>query len=204
MDSAPADRYGPGRNFTAPCLRTLGRLSFHRVGCGANRPSANIWVGARRYSPPIGSGSAPSDPRRTNHIGNLGIRKSVKIRKIEKACSNHPIANPTSSRHNHPGQNNRSGEHADSRRQRVPADRPSHGRSGRFPPWKACPGEPGFTHEVPGRPNLPKISFEPHWGRTLETLSCRREQSGNNALAVREGRSDPASWGGSSRWLPCR
>ena len=204
MNSAPAGRNGPGRNFTAPCLRTLGRLSFHRAGCGANRPSANIWVGARRCSLPAGSGSAPSYPCRSNHIGNLGIRKSAKIRKIEKACSNHPIATPTYSRYHHPAQGTRSGKHADSRRQRVPADRPSHGRPGRFPPWKACRSEPGLTHEGPGRPSLPKNSFEPHWGRTLETLSCRSEQSGINALAVREGRSDPASWAGQSRWLPCR
>ena len=118
MDSAPADRYGSGRNFTAPCLRILGRLSFHRAGCGANRPSANIWVGARRYSLPAGSGSAPSDPCRSNHIGNLGIRKSVKIRKIEKACFNHSIATRVSWMDHDPPQHSRSGKNADGRRYR--------------------------------------------------------------------------------------
>ncbi|MGA2060926.1 MAG: hypothetical protein ABSG67_10625 [Thermoguttaceae bacterium] len=40
----------------------------------------------------LGSGSVPSDPCRTYYIGNRGIRKPEKIRKIEKVRSNQPIS----------------------------------------------------------------------------------------------------------------
>jgi hypothetical protein len=40
----------------------------------------------------LGCGSVPSDPCRTYYIGNRGIRKPEKIRKIEKVRSNQPIS----------------------------------------------------------------------------------------------------------------
>jgi hypothetical protein len=37
----------------------------------------------------VGRGSAPSDPRLSYHIGNPGIRKQAKIRKMAKPESSH-------------------------------------------------------------------------------------------------------------------
>jgi len=45
----------------------------------------------------LGCGSVPSDPCRTYYIGNRGIRKPEKIRKIEKVRSNQPISIPSNS-----------------------------------------------------------------------------------------------------------
>jgi hypothetical protein len=38
----------------------------------------------------VGRGSAPSDPRLSYHIGNPGIRKQAKIRKMANPESSHP------------------------------------------------------------------------------------------------------------------
>jgi hypothetical protein len=54
----------------------------------------------------MGCGSAPSDPRRNYYIGNLGIRKPEKIRKIGNAWFAHPITNYSVAIYNHPANYN--------------------------------------------------------------------------------------------------
>ena len=80
-----------GRALLAP-VRPVDLLpslapSFPLPSGAASHPQA-IWVGALVR---IGSGSAPSDPRRTYYIGNQGNRKPEKIRKIGKVSFNQSI-----------------------------------------------------------------------------------------------------------------
>jgi len=78
----------------------------------SNRPAnpvsgtATLWVGAIRNSQLRGCGSAPSDPRRIYIIGNLGIRKPEKIRKIGNAWFAHPITNYSAAIYNRPANYN--------------------------------------------------------------------------------------------------
>ncbi len=65
--------------------------SFALARVGQPSGSAGIWVGAIRNSLDLAVVQLPLTPRRTNYIGNLGIRKPEKIRKIGKVWFNHPI-----------------------------------------------------------------------------------------------------------------
>lgn len=168
-----------GRNPSlAPCLRNARPWSIHRAGCGASRPSADAWVGAQVRFASLGSGSAPSDPRLIYHIGNRGIRKSAKIRKIEKACFSQPISNPTTTRHNHPVDGLAEGKTL----QDSPSSTADDGLVGMtHQAWSPLQHAPLCTSLPIGTTSgarYPMISFDSSWATTLESFSCCRDRNG--------------------------
>lgn len=117
----------------------------------------------------------------------------MKIRKIEKPCSDRPITNPETTRHNHP---------ADPRGERAMTD----GRRGRrhrkpIKVWTLWHVSPLRGRAVPGRlctssasgNTHPKVSFDSERLATLETFSNRNggldcaifNESANSAVYTR-------------------
>ena len=143
----------------------------------------------------LGCGSAPSDPRRTNYIGNQGIRKPEKIRKIEKACFNQPISINSDSfrtiqaeydRQGRDEQTAARGEH-EINRQGVAFKAGSplcslHSRAwlARSPSWKRA---------------FCLITSNPYGGATLERFSDRNEQSDECGRNGNDSRNDSRKTG---------
>ncbi len=91
--SCLATRVRPGRDFKP---HACGSAAVGRSFLSAPSRSTihkQLGRGLTLLASCLGCGSAPSDPRHTPFIGNPGIRKSVKIRKIGKAYSNRPTSN---------------------------------------------------------------------------------------------------------------
>ena len=133
-----------------------------------------------------GCGSAPSDPRRTYLIGNPGIRKSVKIRKIGKASFNLPIENHrlwTQSDRIHPTTLEKPAEEAHLHRTR-PTTSFRQSLSDMFPPnFDSPPSGAGRTWSA-GRRSHPMISFELTGPLTLETFT---DHDGDGSIGGRDG-----------------
>lgn len=123
----------------------------------------------------LGWDSSPSDPRHTFQIGNLGIRKSVKIRKIGKACSNLSTRHLETTRYDHPKWLAASERKVQMIRRQMAPDLeawPSSAES----PLRGWSTRDSFPHPFGRGTSLPMISFDSPRGRTLETFSDRSEQ----------------------------
>jgi hypothetical protein len=122
----------------------------------------------------------------------------VKIRKIEKEGSSQLIANPKTSRYNHPPNAIRRGE---SPRQSVfaTADRPVQAEPLRHdtPPWP-IPG-PTAIHRVRRGTGLLKINFDSKQPATLESFSRHGERSDRSTDDRLAGCDDLASLGRRTR-----
>ena len=160
----------------------LARSSLRRAG-SSSRPTGSPQASGSGPSVirfVVGCGSAPSDPRRTYYIGNQGIRKPEKIRKIEKAWFNHPITNSLRLHTQSSGELQLAGE----RRADASPWRVYHGDIVKAWPSRQVPPCSPFPRRTLGKKPGWKQAFRcltsPFVrGWTLETFPSRSERSGS-------------------------
>jgi hypothetical protein len=119
------------------------RASFSPA-VGGQPAAANNWVGVYTFIHIHRLWSDPSDPALTTVIGNQGIRKSVKIRNLEKSCSSRPTPDSTHFRAKVPRKNRGRREHAVRARRRRLTRRPRERRDMTL--WQIPPAAPAFRY----------------------------------------------------------